>query len=1835
MESVSVKKALNYLSQWQLVGISMAIILVGLFGFGKENLAVASQGQVLGGIATIEKAETNFIVTYQTGEKAQINILNDKLFRYHMDPNDEFLDYPIPNNPEHVAKITAKTLEEYGDTAFKQTTLEDLGDVFKLSTSEIQLLFQKETGLMSVINQASQAVILQESSPISYKDNKMTQSLSQSPDEYYFGGGTQNGRFTHKGNEIKIVNTNNWVDGGVASPNPFYWSTKGYGVVRNTWQPGSYDFGRENPQLTVTTHEGSDFDAFYFFDTTPGGILNSYYELTGPAVLMPEYGFYEAHLNAYNRDSWVEVTPEVAGAIQFEDGKWYKEFQPGNAAGQGGILESLNGEKDNYQFSARAVIDRYRDNDMPLGWFLPNDGYGAGYGQTNSLDGDIQNLKSFTEYANQNGVEVGLWTQSNLYPKNPDDPQKGERDIEKEVSEAGVKALKTDVAWVGNGYSFGLNGVEDAAKVFVEQTQGNVRPMIVTLDGWAGTQRYGGIWTGDQTGGQWEYIRFHIPTYIGTSLSGQPNVGSDMDGIFGGKNKDVNIRDFQWKTFTPIQLNMDGWGSNPKTPFAFDQETTDINRAYLKLKSMLMPYNYSLGYEAISGLPMVRGMALEFPQEASGYTTDSQYQFMWGENLLVAPVYNEKVNQQGDALRDGIYLPDENQIWIDFFTGEKFQGGRTLNGVVTPLWKLPVYVKDGGIIPMVNPNNNPNEIDRGNRRFLVYPNQQSDFEVYEDDGISTGYQEGAYATTRITSQGPQSNQKGTATISVAATEGTYAGFVSERSTQFDIMASEMPEAISVVAGGETLQLKEAKSKAEFEGGNNLYFLDREFQVNQYLTDLTGTATEQSFLSIKVEKQDVSTTDLQVTLTGFINEGRVAGGNTEEDSDLAVPANLRIVEEATTPTSLTVTWDAVDQANGYEVERDGSIFSNIQENTLTFTEFTFLSEHQFRVRSVGEKGVSPWSEVVVGQTSDDPFKDTIDNVKATSNIPDQNGEEIEKLTDKDLTSMWHTNWYTGIADPANGQYLLLNFDLGKEYQMEKFEYYPRENAGNGNIQKIQYRTSVDGINWSDYSEEISWNSDASVKTIVTPEASYRFVEIKVLQSVGNFGSGNEMLFYKKAGTDGILWGDITNDGVIDENDALSYRNYTGLETVDSDFNGYVESGDLNKNGVIDAYDIHYVLRQLDGGIPTPKTDPIAGGLSLVVTNNQGKNVFQPGDTLTFTLKGVELVDINALSLRLNFDSNRYELSKQPTLTAATQGMENYSKYRKHSNDVENLYLVLSNQGNQTLLNGNLDLLTFSLQTKVATTRAEIEDLVFKASQGLLVGQGLQQAEVTDFEVIVTPSMPVDKTILEALVNVNASRQPEEYTTETWQIFEDSLNYAQRVLDADGATQEEVTQAIDELNEAIKQLEQIEESVNKEALAAKIIKGLTLKPSEGTQFTFESQQALDKALSQAQEIFANPQATQAEVDEALANLDVAILGIVEENVAVDKEALIALIEKASNLVPQLNHEFTENSLKQLAEALETAQEIVEATNTTQAEVDSVITMVENALNSMEEVPLPTDTTALLAALKKAEEVEPDDGYIFTLASVTGLQKAIEKANQILLNPLATQSEIDEVTKEVEVAIANLQQEKQVINKESLRALLTKAKALKPKPGFEFTIESKKVLEEAIKNAEALLTDNQASQAAVDLAEEALQKAIDGLEEKKVPVSKTKLEGLIEEAETIKSAAGKAFTNESLKGLREALSKGKIVLANQNATQKEVDSAIENLEKALADLEEIALGATGSTPTFGTEAVASNSGKGTSQTSYPKTGEKVNQALVIIGASVILIGVGLKVYLKRKRG
>lgn len=591
-------------------------------------LMLSSADTMLAGdlsVSSIRKINSTTVeVTYSNGEMLTLDFYGKNIFRVFRDPKGGILRDPVSNPSAQI--LVSQPRKDVGELK-----VDGEGDEISVSTAAVKVEFNKASGLMKVTDLRNGKIVISESAPAKITADRTTLTLDSHKGEYFYGGGVQNGRFSHAGQAIEIVNTNSWTDGGVASPAPFYWSTGGYAVMPYTFSPGVYDFGKTTAGQVTITHDTDYLDAFVMVDDAPTSLLRDYYQLTGNPVLLPKFGFYEGHLNAYNRDYWKETT-EAGRGILFEDGKRYVESQKDN----GGIKESLNGEKNNYQFSARAVVDRYKHNDMPLGWVLPNDGYGAGYGQTSTLDGNIANLKSFGDYARKNGVEIGLWTQSNLHPIDSI-PALLQRDIVKEVRDAGVRVLKTDVAWVGAGYSFGLNGIADVAKI-MPYYGNDARPFIITLDGWAGTQRYGGVWTGDQTGGEWEYIRFHIPTYIGAGLSGMGNITSDMDGIFGGKNPIVNVRDFQWKAFTPMQLNMDGWGSNPKYPQEMGEPYTSINRSYLKLKSMLLPYSYTFAHEAVTDKPLIRAMFLDNPSTFT-HGTATRYQYMYGDDFLVAPIY--------------------------------------------------------------------------------------------------------------------------------------------------------------------------------------------------------------------------------------------------------------------------------------------------------------------------------------------------------------------------------------------------------------------------------------------------------------------------------------------------------------------------------------------------------------------------------------------------------------------------------------------------------------------------------------------------------------------------------------------------------------------------------------------------------------------------------------------------------------------------------------------------------------------------------------------------------------------------------------------------------------------------------------------------------------------------------------------------------------------------------------------------------------------------------------------------------------------------------------------
>ncbi|MDR2915456.1 MAG: DUF5110 domain-containing protein, partial [Tannerella sp.] len=1144
-------------------------------------------------------------------------------------------------------------------------------NTISISTDKIEVLLDKSTALLKVVNKETNSIAFEAIKPPLFEKDKVTLTLKAGSNEYFYGGGVQNGRFSHKGKTISIENQNSWTDGGVASPNPYYWSTNGYGMMWYTFKKGKYDFESEEKGIVKLYHETDYLDIFFMINDGVVPLLNDFYQLTGHPVLLPKFAFYQGHLNAYNRDYWAEDE----NGILFEDGKRYKESQKDNS----GIKESLNGEKNNYQFSARAVIDRYKNHDMPLGWLLPNDGYGAGYGQTETLDGNIGNLRELAGYAHKNGVEIGLWTQSDLHPKKEIEALL-QRDIVKEVRDAGVRVLKTDVAWVGAGYSFGLNGIADVAQIMTYYGN-DARPFIISLDGWAGTQRYAGIWSGDQSGGVWEYIRFHIPTYLCSGLSGNPNISSDMDGIFGGKNPVVNTRDFQWKTFTPMQLNMDGWGTNEKYPHALGEPATSINRWYLKLKSELIPYTYSIAEESVNGLPVVRALFLEYPNP---YTLgkSTQYQFLYGPYFLIAPIYQAtQSDEQGNDIRNNIYLPEG--IWIDYVTGEKYEGNRIINSFDAPLWKLPVFVKSGAIIPMTNPNNNVSEIDKNFRIYEIYPYGYSAFTEYDDDGISEEYRQGKGVTTFIESNVDGKNK---ATVTIHPSKGDFNGFTKDKRTEFRINVTEKPKKISAETGRNKIKLVEVFSFEEFAKKENVFFFDKAPNLNKFATQGSEfekvVITKNPQLFVRLASSDITTQKIKLHIEGYKFEP--ANNHRVKTGQLAPPSNPQITEDNTEAYKLKPTWNTVSNADYYEIDFNNMLYTTIKEPGLLFENLEAETEYSFRLRAVNKDGYSDWAQLSA-TTKSNPLEFAVKGIEGETSAESQ-GRSLQRLFDFEESELWHTR-YNVDALPFD-----LIMDLKTINQLDKFHYIPRDNAGNGTLLKGSVYYSFDKENWTE-ADTFEWAKNSETKIVeFKNKPTARYIKLNITDAVGGYGSGREIYVFKVPGTESYIPEDINNDGKIDRNDLTSYRNYTGLRSGDADFEGYISNGDINKNGLIDAYDISVAATQLDGGIKSRRVEKVQGTVLI----NASKQNYNAGEIIEIKVSGTDLLSVNAISFALPYNPQDYEYIGIESLHM--KEMENLTNDRLHTNGNKALYPTFVNIGEKETIEGTEDLFIIRFKAK---------------------------------------------------------------------------------------------------------------------------------------------------------------------------------------------------------------------------------------------------------------------------------------------------------------------------------------------------------------------------------------------------------------------------------------------------------------------------------------------------------------------------------------------------------
>lgn len=706
-------------------------------------LIAAEPGSVTG----FTRAPHGRSFTLATNQAMQMKVTFnlDHAFRLQVAPKGRFDD--PQNDPKKAQVLVAEPLEG-GPVTVTETT-----DRITFATAGLTLHVNRADSRLT-LQDARGRVLWREVKPLEVGAKATIQTLDTDSEEFFFGGGQQNGFFSHKGTKIAIEADGEWNEGGHPNPAPFYLSSRGYGVLRNTFAVGSYDF--TGSQSIALRHDESRFDATYFVGDSIPNVVELYTRFTGRPNFVNIWA-----LEMGEADAWMARDKKTKELLKDEKGAYVKVTPH--------VVPKL--------------AEQYRKHDFPGGWILPNDGYGCGYVDLPEV---VKKLKGL-------GFYTGLWTEAALDKTTW------------EVGTAGTRVQKLDVAWTGPAYQFSLDANKTAWESLTRNSDS--RGFVWTVQGWAGTQRYAVCWTGDQYG-SWDLIRYHIPTLIGSGLSGQAYATTDVDGIFGG-SPETYTRDLQWKCFTPVLYAMNGWSDVNKSPWSYPEPYRSINRSYLKLKMRLTPYMYTYCREAWdTGAPIVRGLLWNFPEDKKTYDRSTQYQYMLGDWMLVAPVFTS-MNVNKGFRKEPIYLP--KGAWFDYADGRVVQGPTTLAAYPITLEKLPVFIRGGAIVPMYPEMLYNDQKPKDPLTFDVYPWGKSHFDLYEDDGLTRKYQQGESTKQRIAMEAPE-GVSGPITLSVGASVGHFDGKLASRVTQFQIHTPFKPQGITL-DGQPILELKDAGAYA--------------------------------------------------------------------------------------------------------------------------------------------------------------------------------------------------------------------------------------------------------------------------------------------------------------------------------------------------------------------------------------------------------------------------------------------------------------------------------------------------------------------------------------------------------------------------------------------------------------------------------------------------------------------------------------------------------------------------------------------------------------------------------------------------------------------------------------------------------------------------------------------------------------------------------------------------------------------------------------------------------------------------------------------------------------
>jgi len=656
----------------------------------------------------------------------------------------------------------------------------------RVSTPRVTLVVGMKPLRLTFLDPAGNVIARDDSSLGMCRDGNDVGAWMAMPEgEQYYGFGEKAGDIRKRNSAMTMWNSDIPAYGADTDPLyqsiPFFFavrSGKAYGIFfDNPWRTW-FDMGKESRSRYAFGAEGGEINYYFFPGPSAKEILSRFTAMVGRMPIPPRWSLgYQQCRWSYASESRVR---EIAGGfrsrripcdmiyldIDYMDG--YRIFTWNRSAFPD--PKRLIGDLGAMGFTVAVIVDPGIKTDTSYAVFrsgLARDAFVRASGGglwTGSVWPGTCAFPDFTSTTTRewwgsqfaglvaDGVR-GFWNDMN----------------EPSVFDAPGKTIGLDAVHGGDGSPLPHAAVHNVYGMeMVRGTYDGVRPLmhgqrpfVLTRASYAGGERYSAAWTGDNVS-SWEHLAIAIPMCLGMGLSGQPFIGSDIGGFIGHPSGELFARWLELGAFTPLMRAHSVTGEINKEPWEFGDTITAMNRETINLRYRFLPYIYTAMQEAsASGLPAMRAMLLEFPDDPRFAETADE--FMFGSELLVAPVI-----VQGDV-RKRVLLP--RGAWYDFLSGERLEGGGSIT-VDAPLERIPLFARAGGVIPTQQVVQYTGEAPISPLTLTAFPPEpgtEYTSPYYEDDGTTFDYERGVYWRRTLR----QSGDGETRTLALGPVSGTY------------------------------------------------------------------------------------------------------------------------------------------------------------------------------------------------------------------------------------------------------------------------------------------------------------------------------------------------------------------------------------------------------------------------------------------------------------------------------------------------------------------------------------------------------------------------------------------------------------------------------------------------------------------------------------------------------------------------------------------------------------------------------------------------------------------------------------------------------------------------------------------------------------------------------------------------------------------------------------------------------------------------------------------------------------------------------------------------------